>query len=575
MVWLISHMWMALALAAAAGLSFGWAVRGLSLKAKTRDALVARDVALTELSQSRLEIDQLYAAQSKGIGAAAEAGDEALRAELEAREARLATLGSQLANSQAELEALRSRATTGAGVVSDTVQAPDRLDAGINPANAAVEWRNRYLESRVRALETHAVKTQEATPMTAPEAGPAIEIDALQAELDGERARADMAETRITELESAAAAATAATIAASTIQENDTPQAAQPIDAAMADKAAWQTRYLRQRLAYIETHGFTPRGPVGQVAVDAAEQEAPLVLTEEVAKPPGGDEVASAGGAGELEQELARLRWRNRYLEGRLAYIDGDAPKSDAELAEEEKLAGVLEASQPDSGPQSLKDTAQSDDDNSTPEPFMMDIERPEDSDEATSPEAVAAGIASLSAGFDRGPGHDEAQEIVAAEADEIVEDLSAVGFAEADHDAPEMDNAPEAALVTQPETDADETPGSPTDFANAALSEDSFAAPAETFLATIDSGGNLLKPDMVPVPADGGDDLTQINGIGGQTSEMLQDLGIWLYSQIASWSAQNVAWVNRHFNAEDRVESERWLEQAAALTQSENAGTA
>jgi len=27
------------------------------------------------------------------------------------------------------------------------------------------------------------------------------------------------------------------------------------------------------------------------------------------------------------------LRWRNRYLEGRLAYIDGDAPQSEAELA--------------------------------------------------------------------------------------------------------------------------------------------------------------------------------------------------------------------------------------------------
>ena len=52
---------------------------------------------------------------------------------------------------------------------------------------------------------------------------------------------------------------------------------------------------------------------------------------------------ASAVDPGELEQELARLRWRNRYLEGRLAYIDGDAEveteeANDTEETEETKI---------------------------------------------------------------------------------------------------------------------------------------------------------------------------------------------------------------------------------------------
>lgn len=533
MVWLVSHMWMALVLAAVFGFSFGWAIRGLSLKAKARDALVARDVALTELSQSKLEIDQLYAAQSKGIGAATEAGDEVLRAELEAREARLASLGNELASSQAELEALRTRAVSGAGAAAgvDAAQSQERLDTGISQASAAVEWRNRYLESRVRTLETRAQMNTTQTPGT---------------------------ETDTTAVASVAAP-----------HEGKPGEGVQDKTTALSDKAAWQTRYLRQRLAYIETHGFTPRIPVGPTSVEAAELTAPSGATPEAATPDAVPDNAvstpDSADAGELEQELARLRWRNRYLEGRLAYIDGDAPKSDAELAEEARLASALDENS--LGAHSEAETA--------PPSVATEIDAPDQSDATMSPEAVAAGVASLSASFGRQPEQeDDAREIVDGEVADSVEDFGQVEFGDADSDAPEVSTEPDESLVAEPQLETAGAATTLTDFANTALSETSFASPAETFLATIDSGGSLLKPDMVPIPANGGDDLTRIEGIGGQTSEMLQDLGIWLYSQIADWSPENVAWVNQHFNAEDRVETERWLEQAAELTQSESAGT-
>ena len=134
MVWLVTHIWIGLALAALFGLIFGWAIRGLQLKGRARDAMVARDIALTELEQSRLEVDQLYAAQSKGVEAAAQAGDEALQRELEAREDKLQALSKELAASQTALEDLRAKAIAGAGVaaavggVTGAVLGPDKAD---------------------------------------------------------------------------------------------------------------------------------------------------------------------------------------------------------------------------------------------------------------------------------------------------------------------------------------------------------------------------------------------------------------------------------------------------------------
>ncbi len=169
MAWLIAHMWIALAGAGFLGLIFGWSFRGILLKGKAVRAAVERDVAQTELEQAKAEIDSLYAAQRNGSAANTEAPepDPKLQTDLEAREAKLASLTEELARSRAEIETLKTAAlaSAGAGAVAgaamtggpgESQTSEDRLDAGLNTTDAALEWRNRYLESRLRVLESQA-----------------------------------------------------------------------------------------------------------------------------------------------------------------------------------------------------------------------------------------------------------------------------------------------------------------------------------------------------------------------------------------------------------------------------------
>lgn len=90
--------------------------------------------------------------------------------------------------------------------------------------------------------------------------------------------------------------------AASSLQAMTPPAPASP-DA----RLAWQAGYLRQRVRALENE-----------------------LAASPATPP------EAPAADLLQEEVARLRWRNRYLEGRLAYFEGDA----ASLAQEAGEAG-------------------------------------------------------------------------------------------------------------------------------------------------------------------------------------------------------------------------------------------
>ena len=505
MIWLVTHMWTVLGVAAVCGLAFGWAIRGLGLKSKVRDAIVARDVALTELAQSRYEIDQLYAAQSKGVEAASEAGDETLRAELEARASHVQSLSEELAASREQLEELKAQGAAAARApAQDGAGGQPRLDAELNTANAAFEWRNRYLESRVRTLEAEAAG--QSTPANAEVSADEAMPD-LKPQLDEALAGLAVAKARIADLESAGEAETAG---AHSDQESNAPN-----DAGLALQA-WKNRYLQQRLTYLEANPILSRDASPPPPAGGAEADNLSTLTVVDADTEAASGTEADNGAqdsGEMEQELARLRWRNRYLEGRLAYIDGDAPKSDAEIAEAESVTEKLDGTV-------------------SPQPESEDVAAVEELTEAASTDAGKTESQPA-----RIPDPEDAESLAAVAAS--ISEISAASDAQA--------------------VAADEN-------------EEDSASPADTFLATLESEGRLLKPAMVPPPMDGGDDLMRIDGIGGQTSEILQDLGIWLFEQIAGWSSENVAWVNRHFNAETRIEDEKWVEQAAALMVRENA---
>ncbi len=286
MVWLVSHMWIALGGAAFFGLLLGWSIRGLLLRRKAQTAIVERDIARTELEQAQVEIDGLYAGQRKRAGEGTAGADEAIAA-LRAREAELSETAAALSAAHAEIERLTSGQTMPAepaeAVVVDA-GAVERLDAGINQSDATLVWRNRFLESRVRGLETSLTDLAARTPAKpvapVPEPVPApVEAEPIEVAAPAEQSDAKDAKLR------------------------------------------WQTEYLKQRLAVLEASAISAHAAAPVVA---APPPAPEPAAVESSEP-----VAEA--AEDVDEELARLRWRNRYLEGRVAYFEGDAKTAEPE----------------------------------------------------------------------------------------------------------------------------------------------------------------------------------------------------------------------------------------------------
>lgn len=257
MQWLVANMWIALAVCGVLGMLFGSSVRGLMSARRVRRATVERDVMKTELEQTRVEVDELYAAQRKRQTDASQAvsGDGSHQVELEARETKITDLTRELDAARTELDSLKSeRESTGgdsalaaAGGAIAGAAATALASSSDDGEAKALQERNEWLEARVAALETDLSSAQEAVAS-------AQEVQADEtaiAEMSGDN---EQLRSRIAELE--AAAATAATVA---------------------------------------TTG----------AADAGNSEA--------------------------DEELARLRWRNRFLEGRLAYFEGgEAPEDES-----------------------------------------------------------------------------------------------------------------------------------------------------------------------------------------------------------------------------------------------------
>jgi predicted flap endonuclease-1-like 5' DNA nuclease len=74
-------------------------------------------------------------------------------------------------------------------------------------------------------------------------------------------------------------------------------------------------------------------------------------------------------------------------------------------------------------------------------------------------------------------------------------------------------------------------------------------------------------QPELFEVPRDGvADDLKLISGIGPKLEQKLNSIGIWHYTQIASWTQSEIDWVNAAISFRGRIERERWVMQAKAL---------
>lgn len=72
--------------------------------------------------------------------------------------------------------------------------------------------------------------------------------------------------------------------------------------------------------------------------------------------------------------------------------------------------------------------------------------------------------------------------------------------------------------------------------------------------------------PAFIDKPKGKPDDLLAIKGIGPRLGQILNDLGIWTYAQIASWSREEMVWINAKIDFKGRVQREKWVQQARVL---------
>ena len=79
------------------------------------------------------------------------------------------------------------------------------------------------------------------------------------------------------------------------------------------------------------------------------------------------------------------------------------------------------------------------------------------------------------------------------------------------------------------------------------------------------DSGAGK-KPELLDAPKGEADDLKKLSGLGPKLEASLNDAGVYHFSQIASWSAEEVAWVDAALKLRGRIERDNWIDQAKDL---------
>lgn len=73
-------------------------------------------------------------------------------------------------------------------------------------------------------------------------------------------------------------------------------------------------------------------------------------------------------------------------------------------------------------------------------------------------------------------------------------------------------------------------------------------------------------KPEGLSAAQGAPDDLKLISGVGPKIERTLHELGIFHFWQIAQFTRENVAWVDRYLSFKGRIDRERWIDQAKVL---------
>lgn len=138
-------------------------------------------------------------------------------------------------------------------------------------------------------------------------------------------------------------------------------------------------------------------------------------------------------------------------------------------------------------------------------------------------------------------------------------------GVSEAGDDTPEGDGYHAAGEST--EDRSAKTRQDPTHSGSGPLS-DNLGADATTSAATDVPEGAEKAPERLDAPrGTGGDNLQRIKGIGPKLAQTLNEMGFYHFDQIASWSAEELAWVDRNIGgSRGRPFRDNWVGQAKDL---------
>ena len=90
--------------------------------------------------------------------------------------------------------------------------------------------------------------------------------------------------------------------------------------------------------------------------------------------------------------------------------------------------------------------------------------------------------------------------------------------------------------------------------------------APAAAAPAAAPSNVEEREPKLLDKPEGEPDDLKRISGVGPKLEGVLNDLGVYHFRQIASWTATEIAWVDARLKFKGRIERDDWIAQAKTL---------
>ncbi|MEM8577667.1 MAG: hypothetical protein AAGF60_07425 [Pseudomonadota bacterium] len=94
-------------------------------------------------------------------------------------------------------------------------------------------------------------------------------------------------------------------------------------------------------------------------------------------------------------------------------------------------------------------------------------------------------------------------------------------------------------------------------------------ADPVAEAAAAVPAGAEQKPEQLTAARAGGPDNLKMIKGVGPKLEALLHSLGFYHFDQIASWKAEEVAWVDQNLQGfKGRVSRDKWVAQAKTLAE-------